>query len=492
METLVNHREVRAPIVEFLNTVVGDYVRWCTPSILMDAPKVRDVYESDVSASLSIHGTLAENSGIFAEAHELAARLYGADHTLFSVHGSTGSVYVVMRYLSLMYGTPLVLVTRNIHVSVQNACEDFGIRFRFIRSHYDPEFDAIIPPSPEEVVEALERYPEANAVLLSNPTYEGISCRLEETVRAIRNFDSKILVIVDEAWGAHFKFSDRLPKTAMEVGADISIQSTHKQGGSLQQTGMIHWKDGRVDPDVMWEAYRGYVTTSPSYHMMASLDAARAYLEVHGRREVERIIRLSGEFREELRARLPDLKIMDEEALDPWKEYVGGLDLTKTQVALTKYGVTGFQLDLELQEKFKVVPDTANYNSLLFITTFQLPESAVERTVSALEKALGGRKLEGEKKLLNPPLRADPPRIEPYLLRRMPKKLVTQRVPIDLSVGMISAETITPYPPGVPIVIKGHTISKEDVEYLKAVRDSGGILIARDPTLREIEVLPMP
>ncbi len=483
----------RAPIVEFLNGEVGEYLRWCTPSVLPGAPRVEDVYGSDVSASLSIRGTLAENSGIFREAHERAARLYGADHTLFSVHGSTGSVYVVMRYLSLTYGTPLVVVARNAHISVLNACEDFGIRYRFIPVGYDPEYELFIPPTPDEVVETLRRYPEANAVLLSNPTYGGLSGRLRETVRAIREFDDEIPVIVDEAWGAHFMFSDRLPETAMEVGADVSIQSTHKQGGSLQQTGMIHWRDGRIDPEVMWEAYSGYTTTSPSYHLLASLDAARARLEERGREEVERVISLAGDLRSRLGEEVPGLGVLDPgEALERWGDRVGGVDLTKVQVALTGFGVTGFRLDLELQERMRVVPDTANYNSLLFVATFQLPGDAPERTARAVASLLSGRELEGEKRLLVPPIGVDPPRMEPYLLRRMPKRMVTQRVPLDAAVGMISAENVVPYPPGIPILMRGHRVGREHVEYLRAVRDSGGVLICRDPGLRELEVLRFP
>ncbi|MDK2465237.1 MAG: decarboxylase, partial [Candidatus Korarchaeota archaeon] len=483
----------RTPLIEFLNGEVEGYYRWCTPSVLLGASRVRDIYATDVSASLSVRGTLAENSGIFEEAHRLAAEAYGADHTLFSIHGSTGSVYVVLRYLSLMYGTPLIITSRNIHISVQNACEDFGIRYRFIKSYYDPEFDIFIPPKPDEVVEALKKHPEANAVLLSNPTYGGLSCRLRETVEAIRGFSEDILIIVDEAWGAHFRFSDRLPETAMEAGADISIQSTHKQGGSLQQTGMIHWRDGLVDPEVMWEAYRGYVTTSPSYHMLASLDAARAYLVEKGREELDRIIRLSEKFRERLREKIPRLRLLDDESLERWSEHIGGVDLTKTLIALTEYNVTGFWLDEELQRGFKIVPETANYNSLLFITTFQLPEVAVDATVEAIDNLLKGKEIQsGKKTLLKPPFVDQPPKIEPYLLRRMPKKLITQKIPIELSVDMISAETIVPYPPGVPILIKGYRITREIVEYLKGVRDAGSLLIARDPSLREVEVLKFP
>ncbi len=475
-------------LVDFLNREVRRYVRWCTPSVILNAERVEDIYGTDVSASLSIYGIPGESSGIFYEAQERAAKLYGADMTLFSVHGSTGSVYIVMRYLSLAYGTPLVLVTRNIHVSVQNACEDFGIRYRFIPSQYDEELDAFVPPTPDDVEESLRRHPEANAVLLSNPTYEGLSCKLKEIVRRIRNFSEDVLIIVDEAWGSHFRFSDRLPETAMEAGADVSIQSTHKQGGSLQQTGMIHWKRDRVDSDLMMEAYRGYTTTSPSFHLMASLDAARSYLERSGKRAVGSVIKKAEELREKLKE-IPKLKIMDDGLLEKWRDRISGWDLTKTQVILTSYDTTGFQLDLLLQRKYRVVPETSNYNSLLFMATFQLREEDVDITTKAVGKALSEVGTVRNKKLLRPPLRADPPVIDPYIVRRMPKRIISRRVPLRLAPGMISAENITPYPPGVPILIKGFRISKEDIEYLLTVKRHGGILLAKDPSLETVEVI---
>ncbi len=475
-------------LVDFLNREVKKYIRWCTPSVILEAERVEDIYGTDVSASLSIHGIPGESSGIFHEAQEKAARLYGADMTLFSVHGSTGSVYVAMRYLSLAYGTPLVLVTRNIHVSVQNACEDFGIRYRFIPSQYDEELDAFIPPTPEDVEEALRKHPEANAVLISNPTYEGLSCKLREIVARIRNFSREILVIVDEAWGSHFRFSDRLPETAMEAGADISIQSTHKQGGSLQQTGMIHWKRDRVDSDLMMEAYRGYMTTSPSFHLMASLDAARSYLERNGRKAVESVIKKAEMLRERLKE-IPNLKIMDDELLDKWRDRISGWDLTKTQVILTSYDTTGFQLDLLLQEKYRVVPETSNYNSILFMATFQLREEDISATAEAVRRALSEIRTVRNKELLRPPLRADPPVIDPYIVRRMPKRIISRRVPLRLAPGMISAENITPYPPGVPILIRGFRISAEDINYLLTVKRNGGILLAKDPSLATVEVI---
>ncbi|PNV77275.1 MAG: hypothetical protein C0200_06990 [Thermoproteota archaeon] len=254
---------------------------------------------------------------------------------------------------------------------------------------------------------------------------------------------------------------------------------------------MIHWKERVIDSDLMLDAYRGYATTSPSYHLLASLDAARSYLERRGREEVERIIRVSEIFRDQLK-RIRGLRIMDHEMLERWRDHISGVDLTKTQLVLTNFDITGFHLDAMLQANYRVVPEKADYNSVLFLTTFQLEEDSVEPTVHAIEDSLKDKHSTNRKNLLFPPLRCDSPKIEPYLVRRMPKRLVSRRVPLDLAQGLVSAENIVSYPPGVPILIKGFLIRGEDIEYLREVKRAGGIIIARDMLLREVEVLRPP
>ena len=113
------------------------------------------------------------------------------------------------------------------------------------------------------------------------------------------------MVIVDEAWGGHLHFHDALPTSAMASGADVAVQSTHKLAGGLQQTGLIHWRTRRVDSELMEEAYREYVTTSPSYHLLASADAAVRTLVANGEEALGTAIRRTRELKEALRERLP-------------------------------------------------------------------------------------------------------------------------------------------------------------------------------------------
>ena len=113
------------------------------------------------------------------------------------------------------------------------------------------------------------------------------------------------MLFVDEAWGGHLHFHPELPPSAMDAGADISVQSTHKLAGGLQQTGLIHWREGRVDSELMEEAFREYVTTSPSYHLLASADAAVRSLAATGREALGACIGRTRGLKAQLRERLP-------------------------------------------------------------------------------------------------------------------------------------------------------------------------------------------
>src|SRR3954463_16466094 len=150
-------------IVRVLNEEVRHYHRWCTPSTLVDQERIDDFYASDVSISAGFFGTLVDHTGVFAEAERFAAAAQGPDRTMFSVHGSTGSNFVVLRMLALERPDALVLVARNVHPSVINALKAFELDFRFLPTPYDAEFEALLPPSVDDVTAGLARYPEALA-----------------------------------------------------------------------------------------------------------------------------------------------------------------------------------------------------------------------------------------------------------------------------------------------------------------------------------------
>ena len=386
-------RPTPSPIVRVLNEEVRHYHRWCTPSTLVDQERIEDFYASDVSISAGFFGTLVGHTGVFGEAERFAAGAQGADRTMFSVHGSSGSNFIVLRMLALERPDALILVARNCHHSTINAIKAFGLDFRFLPSPYDPEFEAVLPPSVDQVVDGLTRYPEAPAVVYTSPTYEGLCANTHAIAAAVHGASEHTMLFVDEAWGGHLHFHPDLPPSAMDAGADISVQSTHKLAGGLQQTGLIHWREGRVDSELMEEAFREYVTTSPSYHLLASATPPCARSPRRARRRSAPASRRTRGLKQQLRERLPRLRHLDEPAwIGRHLAHVAGCDEVKTTFALSGYDFSGFALSDALVER-GIVVEKAGINTVTLITTFQLEEAAVEATMIALEEILAGREL---------------------------------------------------------------------------------------------------
>jgi arginine/lysine/ornithine decarboxylase len=485
-------RPAPSPIVRILNEEVRHYHRWCTPSTLVDQERIEDFYASDVSISAGFFGTLVEHSGVFGEAERYAAAAQGADRTMFSVHGSSGSNWIVLRMLALERPDALVLVARNTHHSVINALKAFDLDFRFLPTPYEPEFEAVLPPSVDQVVAGLTRYPEALAVVYTSPTYEGLCAHTHAIAAAVHDASPQTIVFVDEAWGGHLHFHPELPPSAMDAGADISVQSTHKLAGGLQQTGLIHWREQRVDSELMEEAFREYVTTSPSYHLLGSADAAVRSLVANGADALGACIARTRQLKAALRERLPRLAHLDEPAWTGRRwQHVAGTDLVKTTVALTGYGLSGFAVSQALVER-GIVIEKAGINTLTLITTFQLRPGAVEDTVAALEDVLAGHELgpDAARTLASNPFAAidDRPVMHPYHARRYAKS-VGQEVPLEDAIGRVAAEIVEVYPPGIPVILEGFRVSADAVRYLCEVRDMGGAIVARDTSLRTLRVL---
>jgi lysine decarboxylase len=386
----------------------------------------------------------------------------------------------------------LVLVARNIHHSVINAIKAFGLDFRFLPTPYEPRFEAVLPPSADDVLDALTRYPEALAVLYTSPTYEGLAANTRAIARAVHAASDHAMVIVDEAWGGHLRFHPELPESAMGAGADICVQSTHKLAGGLQQTGLIHWKTARVDSELMEEAYREYVTTSPSYHLLASADAAVRTLAARGEDELGRAIERTRELKAALAQRLPDLDHLDDPA---WCERFGdrlaGCDLVKTTVGLSRYALSGYDVAQALVER-GIVIEKAGLHTITLITTFQLGPDAVADTVDALHEILAGHCLPGDAREPMPanPFSAidDKPVIHPYHARRYAKS-IGHEVALREAIGKVAAEEVEVYPPGIPVILEGFRVSADAVEYLIEARDKGGSIVARDTSLATLRVL---
>lgn len=463
-------------------------VRWCTPSIHPECPSIHGVYSSDISISYHSLGNPSQGTGIFGEAYKLAAKAYKADKTLFSVNGSSGSNFVVMRALKHQLGKMKMLAQRNIHKSASVAIEDYKIDVEFLAPHYDDKYQVFVPSQIGEIIEKLKKDTDINVLFLTNPTYEGLSLDLPKLVKQVRNLKRKIIIYIDEAWGAHLPFSKLLPVCAMKAGADICVQSTHKQGSGLQQTSMIHWKKGLIDEKYLLDSYKSLMTTSPSFHLLASLDGARYLFETRGELIINRLIQISDLFRFRLKevSGVREVKLGD---LSKKYEQVKYLDRSKILVNVEDCGVSGVEMAHFLEKDYKIIVEKYEMNNILFMNTFQNSETEVNQTILAMKEVVKKHgKKQNKKKYFFPNFPID-------LKKDVPLSKVAEFKSISLklnhAIGLTAAEDVVPYPPGIPLIVKGEIISKYHVAYLEAIKKTKGLMsvVMNDKNINNILVL---
>ena len=435
-------------------------------------------------------GALADHNGLFGEAERFAAVLYGADRAVFSVHRSTGANWMVLRMLSLRHPDAFVLLARNVHHSVINAAKAFGIDFAFLPASYDRRFETLLPPSPAEVADALVQHPGAQAMLFTSPTYEGLGARTEEITRVVHAHDPETLVLVDEAWGAHLPFHPGLPRSAIASGADVCVQSTHKLGGSLQQTGTLLWREDRIDSALIERAFAEYTTTSPSFHLLASLDATLRTLALRGQEDLEEVIARAQDLRARVVEAIPAVEMFEDDArIAAWGDRVMGHDATKVTLGLSRYELSGYEVRDKLLEH-DIVPEKAGLGTLMLVATFQLAAAAPQRLARALRQALHAYPRDEARPLPPDPFATleDAPLIAPYLAARRAHRC-GRTVPLHAAAGMVAAEQVEVYPPGIPVILEGFRITDGAIDYLTSVHAYGGSVTGRDPSLTTVRVL---
>ena len=223
--------------------------------------------------------------GVIAEAQELAASFFGAKHTRFLVSGSTiGNVAMI---LGSIKRNEIVLVQRNCHKSILNGLELTGAKPVFLAPAYDKEKERYTHPSQDTIQKAMQRYPEAKALILTYPDYFGSVFDLKDIVEMAH--ESSMPVLVDEAHGVHLKTSKTLPLSALEAGADVVVQSAHKMAPAFTMSSYLHLNSEFISISSIDRYLRMLQSSSPSYLLLASLDTARKYLATRTAKEMDNL-----------------------------------------------------------------------------------------------------------------------------------------------------------------------------------------------------------
>lgn len=399
---------------------------------------------------------LHQPTGVIKEAQELAADAFGADYTFFSVQGTSGAIMAMI--LSVCEQGDKIIVPRNVHKSVMTAIIIAGAKPIFISPAMDEKLGIAHGITTSAVQKALELHPDAKAVFVINPTYFGIATNLKEIVDIVHEHD--IPVLVDEAHGAHIHFHERLPLSAMEAGADMAATSMHKLGGSLTQSSILNVKAGRVDPKRVQAIISMLTTTSTSYILLASLDAARRHLALNGWRLADQAIQLAEYARERIN-QIDGLYCFGEEILDD--EAAFSYDPTKLTIHVHPLGITGYDAEVMLRENYNIEVELSDlYNILCLITPGDTMET-VNQLVQALEQISQQCTFKQ-----TAPVSVITPEIP--LLSLSPRDAFyadTESVLLEEAVGRIIAEFIMVYPPGIPILLPGEVITQENIDYIR-------------------------
>ncbi|MDR6124340.1 arginine decarboxylase [Bacillus sp. SLBN-46] len=402
--------------------------------------------------------------GMIKKAQELAAEAFGADHTFFSVQGTSGAIIAMV--MAVCGPGEKIIVPRNVHKSIMSAIVFSGSIPVFIHPEIDRELGISHGITPESVERALQQHPDAKGVLVINPTYFGISGDLKKIVEITHSYN--IPVLVDEAHGVHIHFHDELPLSAMQAGADIAATSVHKLGGSMTQSSILNVREGLVSAKHVQSILSMLTTTSTSYLLLASLDTARKQLATKGKELIDRTIKLAQSTRKKINE-IDNIRCIGEEILGSNATF--DYDPTKLIISVKDLGLTGYDVEKWLREKHNIEVELSDLYNILCIIT--LGDTEVETNL--LVKALKELAEECEHRST---------KIEPVevLLPEIPVLALTPRdafyaetevIPFEESEGRIIAEFVMVYPPGIPIFIPGEIITKENLHYIKENLEAG-------------------
>jgi len=397
--------------------------------------------------------SLSHPQSVIKEAQKLAAEAFGAEETLFLVNGSTLGVLVMI--LSTCSFNDKILVARNMHQSVVAGLILSGARPVYLQPEFDEEFNLPLNIKPEDVERSLKENPDVKAVLIINPTQFGVAADLKKITEIVHRADK--LLLVDEAWGANLRFHPAFPKPALEAGADLVTQSTHKRLPSLSQTSMLHLQGKKLDRERVKNIVRMLQTTSPSYIFLSAMDTVRRQMALRGEKLWQKVIDLSGEagdFLEKSKFRYLAREYLNEKNFD--------LDPTIVVVEVEN----GFEAWKILNQN-KIEPEFATPDHLIFI--FGIGNN--KKDVHSFFKAL--KEISPKKN----PRTIKYPAIAPQISLSPGEASLkeTEEIKIEKAIGRIAAEATTPYPPGIPLLVPGEIITQEIVDYLKEINEYSSI-----------------
>ncbi|MET3683784.1 lysine decarboxylase [Alkalibacillus flavidus] len=400
---------------------------------------------------------LHEPSEAIAEAESLAADFYDVDRTYFLVNGSTAGNLAMI--LAACEAGDRVLVQRNSHKSIMHGLQLAGVKPVFIAPDYDEQTQRYSRISPQTVEQAFVHEPSIKAVVLTYPDYFGATYNLPDVVSIAHRYGAAVLV--DEAHGAHFKISDHFPPSAVDCGADVVVQSAHKTLPALTMGSWLHLQSSRVNEASLRFYLQMFQSSSPSYLIMFSLDLARHTVANMTKANLDRTLKHIADFNRTINQWTDfDVMTVRQGVDDPLKTVITSQDANLYDVLqwLHHHGI-----DVELVDQ----------HQLLFIHGLMMRDDEMFKRIQVVKDCLNTIPFESKHGKIDIKLTMNEPLIDlPYSYREL-SQVSTERVSWQDAVGRVAAQSFTPYPPGIPIILDGEPITSEAVTTIQQAMSAG-------------------
>ena len=341
-------------------------------SVRGDFPFERDITE------IEGFDNLHHPEDILLEAQKNVSKLYGTKESYYSVNGSTAALLVAVSAAVPRKGQ--ILVARNCHKAVYHAMYLRELKPTYIYPQMDMKWWINGGIFPDKVERCLAENPEIKAVLITSPTYDGVVSDIKSIAEIAHKYE--IPLIVDEAHGAHFHFSNYFPTSAVELGADLVIQSFHKTLPAMTQTAILHNCSDRVDGRLIRRFMGIYQTSSPSYILMASIDACMDTMAAEGHEMFREFTKML----EQARKRLSQCRYIC--LADPEKDVNGVFDYDRSKLIFSTVNstLTGAQLYDILLERYHIQMEMETETYALALAAVGDREEGFERLCQAIEE----------------------------------------------------------------------------------------------------------
>ena len=399
---------------------------------------------------------------VIKEAEELAADAFGAYYAFLMVGGTTSAVQTMI--LSCCKQGDKIILPRNVHRSAINALVLCGAIPVYVNPKIDHELGISLGMEIEDVKSAIEKNPDAKAILVNNPTYYGICSALEDIVKIGHKHGMKVLV--DEAHGTHFYFGKNMPITAMKAKADMASVSMHKSGGSLTQSSFLLIGEN-MNKGYVRQIINLTQTTSASYLLLSSLDISRRNLALRGQEAFDRVEYLASYARNEIN------RIGDD------------FDVTKLSINTLDIGLAGIEVYDILRDEYDIQIEFGDLGNILAYISVGDRKQDIERLVTALAD-IKRRYSKDRTGLMSNEY------INPKVIMSPQDSFYAQKesLPIQETVGKVCSEFVMCYPPGIPILAPGELITQEIIDYITYAKDKGcSITGPVDPYINELNVI---